>query len=74
MDLCDGSRQIVFRLHRVTEEQVKQLVREFEDAVAVIRGWHLDYVEPQEKALICKYGEHIENRASRLTRALAPSR
>ena len=41
MNLCDTSREIVFRLHRITRKQLSQLIAEFHEAARIIEIWPL---------------------------------
>lgn len=62
--LCEGSRQIVYRMHRVTRHQVLESASLFERAASLIEN--LDLREIQGRELVEAYAKHIRNRAELL--------
>lgn len=62
--LCEGSRQIVYRMHRVTRSQVRQSAELFEKAASLIEDWELSQIPDRE--LIEAYARHIRHRAELL--------
>ena len=65
MNLCDMSRQIVFRLFRISEDEVEALVAEFEEAARVVRE-AARLVTPESQKMTIDYADHIQARARRL--------
>ncbi len=73
MNLCDASRELVFRLHRITRRQLTELIEEFEVAAGIIEGWPLAELSETEQETILNYGKHIHERAATLRKHLTPA-
>lgn len=73
MNLCDASRELVFRLHRITRRQLTELIQEFDNAADIIERWPLSDFAPAEREAILNYGKHIHERAETLRKHLTPA-
>lgn len=73
MNLCDASRELVFRLHRITRRQLTELIKEFELAAGIVEEWPLADLTESERDTILNYGKHIHVRAETLRKHLTPA-
>lgn len=72
MNLCDTSREIVFRLHRITRRQLSQLIAEFHEAATIIEDWPLGELAEADRMAVLNYAKHIHERAETLRKHLIP--
>lgn len=70
MNLCDASREIVFRLHRITRKQLSELIAEFHEAARIIDNWPLEQLAETDRTAVVNYGRHIYDRAETLRKYL----
>ena len=73
MNLCDASRELVFRLHRITRRQLTELIQEFDNAADIIERWPLADFAPAEREAVLNCGKHIHERAETLRKHLTPA-
>lgn len=73
MNLCDASRELVFRLHRITRVQLQTLIAVFEEAAKIIDSWPLSALPEKDRLSVQNYGRHILGRAETLRKHLQPT-
>ena len=70
--LCESSRELLFRLHRVSETELRQIIDLFERAEVAVRDAMIRHFSGTEHASqIQGYLKHIEGRIRILKRCLS---
>ena len=75
-DVCEATREVVFRLHRVTRKRVEEIVAGIQDAeraLAMLRDEMANAGQEfaAEASRVGDYSKHVDERAKLLKRLLA---